>query len=494
VDGDLTDGELVRLARAGDAVAFRLLVERHRPTALARIRRIGADVHEADDIVQEAFLQAFLGLPRLRDPDRFAGWLGGILGNVYRAAVRRRETAILLERWPEAWHPATADGLVDAEHMDRRQALAEAVATLPGGQRSAVELFYYADQSVERTAACLASSPGSVKVALHKARARLREHITTHRPDLVPYLSRRTVMTTVRLAHAVPLPDERHAHHIGVVLADDAGRRALPLWVNGVLYRQFEVAEELTSRLLRATGARVTSVDVDELGPEVTMARIELDGPAGHRSVPAQLAEGLVLAAAHDAAIRVPDRLLDQWAHPLPADPRALLDRAHPSATAEPGRKRGRRPRNLAFAEGLDGWELRGSFLRDVTARHWQDYRCAATGQGSAILAAAVRSPYGFADLRQGVLAKDYRGRTIHFRGRLRADQVADRAGIYLRVVTEQSARRNVDNRVVAAVEGSDWVSREVSVEVPHDAVFVLFGLTLAGPGEIELRDAELAP
>jgi DNA-directed RNA polymerase specialized sigma24 family protein len=62
------DGDLVRLARTGDAAAFRLLVERHRAMALARAGRLGVRRDDADDIVQEAFLQAFTALDRLRDP------------------------------------------------------------------------------------------------------------------------------------------------------------------------------------------------------------------------------------------------------------------------------------------------------------------------------------------------------------------------------------------------------------------------------------------
>ena len=60
---DIGDGDLVRLARDGDPAAFRLLVERHLPMARARAAR-------------------------LRDPDRFAGWLGGIVANVCRAQRR----------------------------------------------------------------------------------------------------------------------------------------------------------------------------------------------------------------------------------------------------------------------------------------------------------------------------------------------------------------------------------------------------------------------
>jgi DNA-directed RNA polymerase specialized sigma24 family protein len=90
---DIGDGDLVRLARDGDPAAFQLLVERHRP--MARAARLCPQPDDADDAVQDAFLQAFIALNRLRDPDRFAGWLGGIVANVCRAQRRRPPLTLL---------------------------------------------------------------------------------------------------------------------------------------------------------------------------------------------------------------------------------------------------------------------------------------------------------------------------------------------------------------------------------------------------------------
>src|SRR4029077_15140017 len=102
-------------------------------------------------------------------------------------------------------------------------ALGRAVAGLPPGQRQAVTLFYYADQPASQ----IAGTPGAAKASLHKARRRLREYITAHRPDLIPAISRRTPMTAVRIAHA----DRSTARQpVGLVaLADDARHRALPI-------------------------------------------------------------------------------------------------------------------------------------------------------------------------------------------------------------------------------------------------------------------------
>ena len=84
----LTDGSnaaLVLAARAGDKGAFALLLERYRPMLLTMCRRMfGGDEALAEDAAQEAILQAFLGLDRLRQVDRFGSWLVGIGLNVCR--------------------------------------------------------------------------------------------------------------------------------------------------------------------------------------------------------------------------------------------------------------------------------------------------------------------------------------------------------------------------------------------------------------------------
>ena len=245
----------------------------------------GANPSDVDDIVQESFLRAFIALDQLRDPDRFAGWLAGVVLNVCRG-LRRRDEPALLPDWPEPLHPAAADGLPSAEDLDRAEALRAAVAGLPAGQRRAVTLHYYAGLPPAQ----IAEPAGAARASLHKARLRLRAYLTEHRPDLVPAASRRTRMTTVRIARVErrvppgPVPIGRPTDV--AVLADDAGRRELPVWLladdgdrlsgtagppaggrGPAAAAAARTADELAGRLLRAAGASVTGVDIDELGP-----------------------------------------------------------------------------------------------------------------------------------------------------------------------------------------------------------------------------------
>jgi DNA-directed RNA polymerase specialized sigma24 family protein len=318
---DIPDGDLVRLARDGDQAAFRLLVERYLPMARARAARLCPQPDDADDAVQDAFLQAFLALDRLRDPDRFAGWLGGIVANVCRAQ-RRRAPLTLFGDWPENLHPASAGSLPSAEDLDRADVLGRAVTA-----------FYYADQPAGQ----VAGTPGAAKASLHKARRRLREYITAHRPDLIPDLSRRIPVTAVRIAHADPwpgrTPDGRMAiDHVLVILADDAGHRALPVRLPGPerqLWRllsrpddrdedQWDAqAEEMTGRLLQAAGVTLAGVTVTDLGPGVTVTRIGVAGPGGTRPVTASLADGLTLAVIAGAPLAVDDPVMERLARPV---------------------------------------------------------------------------------------------------------------------------------------------------------------------------------
>jgi RNA polymerase sigma-70 factor, ECF subfamily len=510
----ISDGDLVELARGGDPAALRLLLERYRPSVRARALRLCGDPHDADDIAQESLLQAFTGLDRLHDPDRFAGWLAGIVLNVHRAH-RRRARLLLLADWPEWLHPVSEHGLPSAEDLDRADALREAVAGLPAGQRRAVEIFYYADLP----AGSIGGSAGAAKTSLHKARRRLREHITAHRPDLIPALSRRTPMTSVRIAHAEPRPgdlgDGRFGlEHVLVVLVDDSGGRALPLWLAAAegysLWKLVHaphgaagVPEEATGRLLRAAGVTVTGVDVEEIGPDVTAARINLRGPAGSQSVTARIGDALAVALVAEATVRVGSALMDRLAQRitgsdvlsqfLESEPAGSGARSRPP---RPAPRLRREPQNLGFDDGLDGWLFGGSFRDDPTGSHWQDYT-ASTHERSVVLASAVSHPHGSAFLGQAIWADEYRDCTVSLRGEIQAEDVADRAELHLQVVLENGAGTGdgggISDSVALIASSGGWASYEVAVAVPADARALRFGISLSGVGRVTLRHLEMS-
>ena len=147
----------------------------------------------------------------------------------------------------------------------------------------------------------------------------------------------------------------------------------------------------------------------------------------------------------------------------------------------------------MAFTDGLDYWELAGSFSDDGQPAG-PDYSCTAADQ-SAVLAATVPEPAGSAVLVQTIAAEDYRDTAVTFRGQLRATGLAGQAGLHLAAVAPFGAPlRDHSGSSLTAPGSSDWTWHEVTVPVPGEAAAIRFGISLAGHGRIELRGAELTP
>ena len=340
-------------------------------------------------------------------------------------------------------------------------------------------------------------------------------------------------MTTVRIVltrHNRParapngsdMPDRR-LHERLIVLADtvptkDGGRRAAPLWLRvwgdkellsrlGRPAADAELASgllETAVRLLRTAGTAVSAVDIETAGDDVpelrwdtVTARVGLAAATGTRPFTVSAKYGLALAAVAGAPVRVADEVMDRLA--VPVEGEDMLAPFLPPADARPPGRPARRfePRNMAFSDGLDYWELAGSFSDDGQPAV-PDYSCTAAGQ-SAVLAATIPEPAGSAVLVQAVYAEDYRGRTVTFRGQLRTTDMAGQAGLQLAVSGPPHGPLGAPpldhgTSSMTAPGSSDWTWHEVTVPVPGEATAIRFGISLAGRGRIELRGAELTP
>ena len=164
---------LIARAQAGDAVAFRELVERHQSRAYTLALRILRSSSDAEEVAQDAFVRVWTSLPAFRGESSFATWLYRIVARraFDRAQVlktrRAREQAD--EKLPEHAAPAAAD-----DDSSRAALLQRLVSGLTPAQRAAVTMFYYEGRSVEQVAAILSLPENTVKTHLLRARAALR--------------------------------------------------------------------------------------------------------------------------------------------------------------------------------------------------------------------------------------------------------------------------------------------------------------------------------
>src|SRR5919201_3351201 len=185
VDITTDDATLVQAARDGNKEAFALLLDRHWPLLLALCRRMMSNADLAQDVAQEAALQAFLSLDRLRRAEQFGSWLSGIGLNICRHWLRRRSRDDT--SWEELcggrYYPARdlPDEDVSPEERaqmaDLRARVQRAVADLPRGQSAAIVLFYLYGLTQAEVAAHLGIEVSSVKTRLPNSRETLRERL-----------------------------------------------------------------------------------------------------------------------------------------------------------------------------------------------------------------------------------------------------------------------------------------------------------------------------
>lgn len=181
------DGALdVEAILAGDAEAFEVLVRRETPRLYRLIYRMLRDEDEARSVLQETFLQAFLGLDTFRRDSRLTTWLYGIALNQARGARRKLlRTQTLEESDIDRLQPSFRVGMfrdrVDnwdphrvTERNERIQMVREAIDELPESYREVVELRDMNELSSAEAAEVLRISEGALRVRLHRGRQALR--------------------------------------------------------------------------------------------------------------------------------------------------------------------------------------------------------------------------------------------------------------------------------------------------------------------------------
>lgn len=183
---DDSDDALMVRAGSGDKVAFGQLVERHLARAGAIAGRIAGNRSDAEEIVQEAFLRAWLKAPGWQPQGdqgggaQFTTWFYRVLVNLCLDR-KRRAPALPLEVAGEIPDPQPG-GYDTALRAETSQRVAAAVATLPDRQRAALTLCHFEGLSNIEAASMLDVSVGALESLLVRARRSLRDSLA----DLAP--------------------------------------------------------------------------------------------------------------------------------------------------------------------------------------------------------------------------------------------------------------------------------------------------------------------
>ena len=179
----LSDLEIVQRVKAGEGALFELLMRRYNQRLYRVARGIVKDDAEAEDVMQQAYVNAYTHLDQFADRAKFSTWLTRI--TVYEALgrLRRRGRLMEIDAMSETGDPravlASRDQDPEQEAMtgELRVALERSLDSIPQIYRTAFVLREVEGLSTAETAECLDTSEDIVKTRLHRARALLRREL-----------------------------------------------------------------------------------------------------------------------------------------------------------------------------------------------------------------------------------------------------------------------------------------------------------------------------
>jgi RNA polymerase sigma-70 factor (ECF subfamily) len=176
----LSDEEVVRRIVEGDAALFEILMRRHNQRIYRAVRAILRDDDEVEDVMQQAYLNAFQHLRQFAGDAQFATWLTRIAVN--EALARRRKHARFVGEGEDDVSISLVESTVpdperQAAGSQLRELMEREIVALPDSFRAVVMLREVEGLSTAETAACLGISDDLVKTRLHRGRTMLRDNL-----------------------------------------------------------------------------------------------------------------------------------------------------------------------------------------------------------------------------------------------------------------------------------------------------------------------------
>jgi len=172
-----TVAQLVVAARNGDGRAFEALMRRYRATIVAVAMRRVHDIHEAEDVAQDTFIQAWHKMAQLREPSCFGGWIRRMADRIALNRAMRRKDISTESQMLDAGQADEQTPLGVALDRERADQVLEGMDRLGETDRETLHAFYFADKSVAEMSEQFKSPVGTIKRRLHVARKRLAKEL-----------------------------------------------------------------------------------------------------------------------------------------------------------------------------------------------------------------------------------------------------------------------------------------------------------------------------
>ncbi len=177
-----SDAQLIQRVLQGDQDAFSLLLDKYQKGVHALAWRKIGDFHIAQEITQDAFLQAYRKLGDLKNPNAFAGWLYVIVAHLCLDWIRKNripmeslDTADSSEVDRGSYSQYVAEKQEAEADETRREVVKDLLKKLPESERTVMTLHYLGEMTIKSVSEFLGVSPNTVKSRLSRARNRLRK-------------------------------------------------------------------------------------------------------------------------------------------------------------------------------------------------------------------------------------------------------------------------------------------------------------------------------
>lgn len=174
-----SDQELVQEVRNGDRRAFTELMRRYQERVYWVARRMVGNHDDADEVTQEAFVKAYVGLGEFRGDASFYTWIYRIAVNLSLNTIRKRQVLNYL-RDSEVLSrllPLGEDPVREVEFRDLQSRLEKAVAQLPEKQRAVFVLRHYEEMPYEEISQVLKTSIGGLKANYFHALKKVQQYL-----------------------------------------------------------------------------------------------------------------------------------------------------------------------------------------------------------------------------------------------------------------------------------------------------------------------------
>ena len=172
------DNTLIHRAQTGNEGAFAALMREHYPFVYAIVIRIVKNSHDAEEVVQDTFLNTYRGLAQLEDTTKFKSWLGEIAQNCARNWLRKqRGDTVSIDEVNEQMLQMEDSPDERLIRQEQRELIRRTMETLPRKDREIAQAFYLDGASYDELTRTHGLSYNAIAFRLSRAKRQLTKRL-----------------------------------------------------------------------------------------------------------------------------------------------------------------------------------------------------------------------------------------------------------------------------------------------------------------------------